>query len=53
MHAFTSVSRPVVLVVSTASGQYKCVAAEHEIIVPGVPSKTKPNDMKSKVVENV
>ena len=35
------------------NGQYKRVAAEHEIIVPGVPYQTKPKDIKLKVVEIV
>ena len=36
-----------------SNNRYKRVAAEYEIIVPGVPSKTKPKDIKSKVVEIV
>jgi len=31
--------------------QYKRVAAEHEIIVPGVRSQTNPKDMRAKVLE--
>ncbi|KAF8549449.1 hypothetical protein OG21DRAFT_1447848 [Imleria badia] len=34
-----------------SNGQYKRVAAEEEIIVPGVPYKTNPKDIKVKVVE--
>jgi len=33
--------------------QYKRVAAEHEIIVPGVPSQTDPKDIRVKVLEIV
>ena len=36
-----------------SNGQYKRVAAEHEIIVPGVPSKTNPKDIRAKVFEIV
>ena len=36
-----------------SDGRYKRVGAEYEIIVPGVPSKTKPKDIKLKVVEIV
>ncbi|KAF8550860.1 TPR-like protein [Imleria badia] len=36
-----------------ANDQYKRVAAEHEIIVPGVPYQTNPKDIKAKVVEIV
>ncbi|KAF8546383.1 hypothetical protein OG21DRAFT_1491281 [Imleria badia] len=35
------------------NGQYKRVTAKHEIIVPGVPYKTHPKDIKAKVVEIV
>ena len=34
-----------------SNSRYKRVAAEHEIIVPGVPYKTNPNDIKAKVLE--
>ena len=33
------------------NGQYKRLAAKHEIIVPGVPYQTTPKDIKLKVVE--
>ncbi|KAF8555588.1 TPR-like protein [Imleria badia] len=36
-----------------SNGQYKRVAAEEEIIVPGVPYKTDPKDIKMKVMEIV
>jgi hypothetical protein len=36
-----------------SNGQYKRVAAEHEIIVPGVPYQTNPKDIKVKVLEIV
>ena len=35
------------------NGQYKRVAAEHEIIVPGLQSKTNPKDIRAKVLEIV
>ncbi|KAF8555600.1 hypothetical protein OG21DRAFT_844394 [Imleria badia] len=35
------------------NGQYKRVAAEHEIIVPGVPYQTNPKDIKARVLEIV
>ena len=34
-----------------SNGQYRRVAAEHEIIVPGVPSKTHPRHIQAKVLE--
>ena len=36
-----------------SDGRYKRVAANNEIIVPGVPPKMKPKDIKSKVMEIV
>ena len=36
-----------------SNSRYKRVATEHEIIIPGIPSKTKPKDIKSKVAEIV
>ena len=36
-----------------SNGQYKRVATEHEIIAPGVPSKTNPKDIRAKVLEIV
>ena len=36
-----------------SNGQYKRVAAEHEIIVPGVLSQTNPKDIRVKVLEVV
>ncbi|KAF8555608.1 hypothetical protein OG21DRAFT_1483747 [Imleria badia] len=36
-----------------SNGQYKRVAAEHEIIVPGVPYKTNFKDIRAKVLEIV
>ena len=35
------------------NGQYKRVAAEHEIIVPGLQFKTNPKDIRAKVLEIV
>ena len=45
----------VLLLERQSNGQYKRVAAEHEIIVPGVPYKTSPKDIKAraKVLEIV
>ena len=43
----------VLLLEQQSNGRYKRVAADNEIIVPGVPSKTKPKDIKSKVMEIV
>jgi hypothetical protein len=43
----------VLLLEQQANGQYKRVAAEHEIIVPGVPYKTDPTNIKSKALEIV
>ena len=36
-----------------SNGQYKRVAAEHEIIITGVPSQTNPKDIRAKVLEIV
>jgi hypothetical protein len=36
-----------------SNGQYKRVAVEYEIIVPGVPSQTNPKDIQTKVLEIV
>ena len=36
-----------------SNGQYKRVAAEHEIIVPGVPPHTNPKNIRAKVLEIV
>ena len=36
-----------------SNGQFKRVAAEHEIIVPGVPSETNPKDIRAMVLEIV
>ena len=36
-----------------SNGQYKRVAAEYEIIVPGVPSQTNPKDIRVKALEIV
>ena len=36
-----------------SNGQFKRVAAEHEIIAPGVPSETNPKDIRAKVLEIV
>jgi len=36
-----------------SNGQYKRVATEHEIIVPGVPSQANPTDIRAKVLEIV
>jgi hypothetical protein len=35
------------------NGQYKRVAANHEILVPGLPSKTNPKDIRAMVLEIV
>jgi hypothetical protein len=43
----------VLLLERRSNGQYKRVAAEHEIIVPGVPSQTNPQDIRAKVLEVV
>ncbi|KAF8547519.1 TPR-like protein [Imleria badia] len=40
-----------ILLEQQPNGQYKRVATENEIIVPGVPYKTNPKDIKVKVLE--
>ncbi|KAF8549390.1 hypothetical protein OG21DRAFT_1500458 [Imleria badia] len=55
LRLITRLSRPfnALLLEQQPNGQYKRVAAEHEIILPGVPYKTNLKDIKTKALEVV
>ncbi|KAF8554888.1 hypothetical protein OG21DRAFT_1496708 [Imleria badia] len=55
LRLISQLGRPfnALLLEKQSNGQYKRVASEHEIIVPGVPYQTNPKDMKTKVLEIV